>query len=82
MKENERIYRKAKKRICRNIHSLDISDFDIIVELEKEIDSYRNKINYISENTFDVVASTNGLLIKNINMKTLNELILKSNKIR
>ncbi len=51
--EDIEIYKKAKARVENKTHNRYVTDADIIIEQEKEIQYYRNKIKVISErNTF------------------------------
>lgn len=72
--EEKRIYSKAKKRVARILHAMNISDFDIIVELEREINHYRKQIESIKKDGYQVVLDSDGLLIKRVNKQQLKEL--------
>lgn len=72
---DKEIYNKAKSRIARTLHAINISDFDIIVELEKEINSYRKQIESIKSDGYKVVIDSDGMLIKRVSKKQLKELL-------
>ena len=72
------IYQKAKKRV-KNYKSGIISDADIIIALEKEIDTYREKINRLREVNEKIIIdkNTGELEVLLLTGLSLNELINK-----
>lgn len=69
MKSNisdEEIYQKAKKRYKTN------NDYNLVIELEKEIDSYRSKIQNMKGTNSD-----NGLIWFRLNQNTNSEELYK-----
>lgn len=69
------IYSKAKRRVARTLNAMNISDFDIIVELEKEINQYRKQIESIKDDGYRVVIDSDGMLIKRVSKKQLKKLL-------
>lgn len=77
--KNRLIYSKAKRRVARTLNAMNISDFDIIVELEKEINQYRKQIESIRNDGYRVVIDSDGMLIKRVSKKQLKELLEEEN---
>lgn len=72
---DRKIYVKAKKRVARTLNSMNISDFDIIVELEKEIGCYRKQIESIKNDCYKAEIDSDGMLVKRVSKEKLKELI-------